>query len=152
MVRAHFCFSIVFLLMVTGNHEALAFEKSQTHHACAAIADSTERLACFDKSFPPGPLAAAALIESSRQNFGLTEKKQDANVAQQIDAALLAVTYAKGGLRIFELDNGQVWRETEANRMGTVKKGDKIIVRKGALSSFLLITPSDVSLRVKRVK
>jgi hypothetical protein len=152
MFRALFCFTATCLLMAAGSHQASASEKPQTSHPCAAVTDSVERLACYDKSFPPGPLAAAALMESSRQNFGLTEKKQDANVAQQIDAALVAVTYAKGGQRIFELDNGQVWRETEANRMGTVKKGDKIIVRKGALSSFLLITPSDVSLRVKRVK
>jgi hypothetical protein len=152
MVRAHFYFSIACLLMATGSHEALASEKPQTSHACAAVADSAKRLACYDKSFPPGPLAAAALMESSRQNFGLTEKKQDANVAQQIDATLVTTSYANGGQRIFELDNGQIWRETESSRMGTLKKGDKIIIRKGALSSFLLITPSDVSLRVKRVK
>lgn len=152
MARALFCYTLTGLLMAGGSDVASGSEKAQESHPCAAVAGSSERLACFDKSFPPGPQATAALAEASRQNFGLVQKKETVKGAEQIDAALAAVTYASGGLRLFEFDNGQVWRETEVNRMGMLKKGDKVTIREGALSSFLLITPGGASIRVKRVK
>jgi hypothetical protein len=116
-------------------------------HSCALIGSSTERLACYDKAFPPSPVAVA---EASRQAFGLMGNQGD-SAPIRIEATVSIVREINRDGRIITLDNGQVWRETQANASLMLKAGDKVLIREAALSSFLLVKGRQ-SVRVRRIK
>jgi hypothetical protein len=58
---------------------------------------------------------------------------------------------ALGELRI-ELDNGQVWVETEKHAGARFVAGEEITVKPGRLGSYFLTRPSGPSVRVKRLQ
>jgi len=116
-------------------------------HPCAMIGDTDERLACYDKAFPPN---AAAVAEASRQAFGLMDGQEAVTLAR-IEATVSAIRDINREGRLIILDNGQVWRETQTNSSLLLKPGDKILIREAALSSFLLVKGRQ-SVRVRRVK
>ena len=58
----------------------------------------------------------------------------------------------KGTQFIVTLDNGHVWVQSETNSRARLAVGDTVTIKKGALASYLLITPSKVATRVKRVQ
>jgi uncharacterized cupin superfamily protein len=98
--------------------------------------------------------------EKARREFGLNEQgkrsleenKTAATVPESITAAIKSTSRKPTGEQIFVLDNGQVWVESESNTPARVQPGDVVTVRKGALGSYLLVTPKRVATHVRRVK
>lgn len=151
-----------------------AHENGAPTHPCAAVEDDKERLGCFDRAFPrPEPVAApgtresedpdpeftAAPVTPAAESFGLSEAQLRArdpgrasDSLDQIEARVAAIRHQRTGERLITLDNGQVWLQTEVTLRGPLKEGDTITIRRGALSSFLLVTPGRVALRVRRVE
>lgn len=142
-------------------------------HRCALVDAPAERLACFDEAFPrpagadeaeqaAGAAAsapAAAMPMETEEDFGLSEVERRARAPErardsldQIEATVVSVRHFSTGERIITLDNGQVWRQTEATVRGPLAEGDQVVIRKGAFSSFQLVTPGRVALRVRRVE
>ncbi|WP_152540961.1 hypothetical protein [Luteimonas huabeiensis] len=124
-------------------------------HACAEVARAAERLACYDRAFPPSEAARHAAAELAREDFGLPDRTgapAAEPVPERIEARVTRVTYADGGRRVVTLDNGQTWATTEGGSRGHVAEGDSVSVRTGALGGYLLRTPAGVSLRVRRVR
>jgi hypothetical protein len=126
---------------------ATASAQMVENHPCAMIGAADERLACYDNAFPP---SVAAVAEASRKAFGLM-KGQEATMPARIEATVSAIREINREGRIITLDNGQVWRETQAYSSLLLKAGDKIIIREAALSSFLLVKGPQ-SARVRRIK
>jgi hypothetical protein len=152
--------------------------------SCTGIASDAERLACYDKAFGRGTVAAGTSAgapvattagaatatagavaavdpaEKARREFGLSEEgkrsleenKTVATAPESITAAIKSATRKPTGEQVFVLDNGQVWVESESNTPARVKTGDVVTVRKGALGSYLLVTPKKVATHVRRVK
>jgi hypothetical protein len=135
-------------------------------HPCASVPLAADRLACYDRAFPPPPAARAEAARAEQaqaeQAFGRrgtgTAAPQETRpalaetaVPDRIEAALTAVERSATGHRIFTLDNGQRWRETEVTSRGVLRVGDRVTIERGAFSSFLLVTPSRVGLRVRRL-
>jgi hypothetical protein len=116
---------------------------------CSQIPDDAERLACYDKTFPPGPFDKAVVAAASAKNFGKSEKK---STASSIQSGVVSIKYLVRNQRQFTLDNGQIWYETDKGQQVNVKVGDQITIKDAALSSYLLITPGGASIRVKRLK
>lgn len=128
-------------------------------HACAGEPDPAARLACYDRAFPPPVEVIEAAKERARADFGLDGERRalrnpgDAGGQadpERIEARLAKVTHIGGGLRSFELDNGQVWTQTDARSGGQVQAGDAVQVRKAILSGYVLVMPNGVTLRVRR--
>lgn len=134
-------------LLIASLIPATASAQVADSHPCAMIGAADERLACYDKAFPPN---ATAVAEASRQAFGLMEG-QDATTPARIEATVSAIREINREGRLITLDNGQVWRETQANSSLLLKPGDKILIREAALSSFLLVKGRQ-SARVRRIK
>jgi hypothetical protein len=131
-------------------------------HPCAATEDPEARLACYDDAFPP--VASATDLEQSRReqarrDFGLSivqkrdlaSEEERAATPERIEAAVVGVSQRANGQRVVTLDNEQIWLITETTDKGTLRAGDKVVVRRGAIGNFLLRTPGRVTLRVRRV-
>lgn len=129
-------------------------------HPCAEIADATARLACYDRAFPPklqspssnqGPTSAAA--PAAQQRFGLPpERKLENAPPSSISASLSGLEFRSDGARLFVLDNGQRWLETDSQRRGVAEVGDRVEIRAASFGSFMLITPARVGIRVRRLQ
>jgi len=112
---------------------------------CRSLADDARRLACYDQLFPPRAAAAqpstaqpstaqpgkshAGSAQGNTQqpatpgpDFGLSEQQQRANgtadeakAKESISATVTAVRNMPGGQFVVTLDNGQIWRQSEAD-------------------------------------
>jgi hypothetical protein len=70
---------------------------------------------------------------------------------ERIEGLIATVVHASGG-RTVTLENGQVWMVTEATSRGPTREGDEVMVRKGVMGNYVLVTASGVGLRVRRVR
>lgn len=126
---------------------------------CTAIANPSERLKCFD---------AAA----DRQGFGLPPPREPVTRAEdfgkapppprppeirEIGATVLEFARTAHGRAVFVLDNGQTWRQLDADstRVDEPRPGEamKVTIARGALESYnLAIDGRNGSVKVRRLK
>lgn len=122
-------------------------------HPCAAIAEDSKRLACYDQAFvPSNPQGAPA----SERNFGLSKaqlsvREPDAVGPQELSETVSKIATRQDRKRVVTLSNGQRWLLTEVNLLGRIDVGESVTIRKAALGSYKLITQSGIGLRAKRV-
>lgn len=151
-------------------------------HPCAAVAQDAERLACYDKAFGRSPqstadgkptaVAAGGAVATAtavptvdpvlkaQREFGLSatgkraldENKVAPPAPESLTATVTSVSRRPTGEQAFILDNGQIWLETESSTAVQTQPGDIVTVRKGALGSYLLVTPKKVATHVRRIK
>jgi hypothetical protein len=104
--------------------------------------------------------ATAAPSQPRREDFGLSDQEKRARAEQRaepkpiesISAAVQSVSRRPTGEQLFVLDDGQVWMELEAYARTRVKPGDTVTIRRGALGSYMLVTPNRVATHVRRLK
>lgn len=139
-------------LLLSAGTPAVAAVSPPTH-PCSGILAPTERLACYDHAFPPVHSAQAEAVAQARI-FGLPPRQsgEDASRVRHIASHVVTVGTDRDGERVFTLNNGQVWRQTESSVLGLARPGDAITIRAGSFGSYLLITPGGVPLRVKRIR
>jgi hypothetical protein len=161
---------------------------------CSSIANTAERLACYDrlagrasaKAPPSSPAAAAPAAPpvsaapvsaapvsaappaatpvpagaSTANDFGLSkvQKERADGAASSSPAAIKSITARVTGFRkgpsgrprvLF--DNGQTW-EYEEDGDYLLAVGDSVTIRRASLGSFLLVTPSKLVHRVRRIR
>jgi hypothetical protein len=97
------------------------------------------------------PTAAEASAADPR-NFGLTAVQQHtADVGPKSIAARISIVSSDQNGRVYiVLDSGQTW--TVLDNDGRLAAGDAVTIKRAALASFLMMTPSNHSYRVRRVK
>jgi hypothetical protein len=143
---------------------------------CAAVSGRDERLACYDAlaavSVPgvriaPAPAAPAGEAPADAgqaapaartanpddpANFGLTrhQLKVIPQGPDSIKAVVSQLTEDRLNNVYLVLDNGQTWGFIEPDPR--VRPGDPVTIKRAALGSFLMTTPSRHSYRVQRVK
>lgn len=144
------------VLLLSAAMPAAAAAPAATH-ACARIVAPTDRLDCYDRAFPPVHDSQAEAKEEVR-TFGLrprqdpAERTTEAARAKSIASQIVSVGSDRDGERVFTLNNGQVWRQTESSVLGLARAGDAITIRAASFGSYLLITPGGVPLQVKRIR
>jgi len=94
----------------------------------------------------------AALNAEDPQNFGLSPAQQHTTELgpKSIAARISNVSSNQAGQVFVVLDSGQVW--TVMDNDGWLAAGDAVIIKRKALRSFLMMTPSNHSYRVHRIK
>jgi hypothetical protein len=128
---------------------------------CAGIAAADERLACYDAlakarpSRPPAAPADAARREggaSDVKTFGLSRRQLPATTEgpHLIKALVTEVSVDRLGSVYVSLDNGQSWTFHDPDAL--LRSGDAVTIRRAALGSFLMTTPSRHTYRVQRMK
>jgi hypothetical protein len=146
---------------------------------CAVIASRDERLACYDAlaSQHPAPadsgagaaparqsVAAAAPAGGARvvpavpaeseqpEDFGLNPAQHSLPTRRvsSIIARVSGFSHSKqGGIQV-ELDNSQAWELDEADPL--LARGDVVTIRRAILGSYVMITASKRSHRVRRTQ
>lgn len=114
--------------------------------ACAGIEEAAKRHACFDVLTPE-------LRGNGVKTFG--EQKAPAATSAEPNRISLAVSAIDRGTDgvAFTMENGQVWKQSEARTLGSFGKGPWTAeIRKGALGSYSLSLNKGASIKVKRVK
>ena len=147
--------------------------------SCPQISDDKQRLACFDResapqkqraqatSPPPASLAApaaaatvpaaAATQLTPEQRVGLTsgqilqrQSPPSAPDLKELTAKVQEVSANSTGRGLFTLENGQVWRQVEADPNFSVKPGDTVRITKALLGSYFMSVNAHMSTRVTR--
>jgi hypothetical protein len=126
---------------------------------CADVADNLERLTCYDRQNPPRRAGAVKPDADFGANDELMRKRQADGVASaaargpdRITAKVTRISVASTGDTLVELDNGQVWQQTQSRLETIAALGDEVTVSRGALGSYFMVSKSRLSTRVKRVK
>ena len=152
------------LLMVAG--AAVAAESlPDGMRRCAAIADISVRVACYDQlagkapaaaAAPapvvatPAPVAAPAPVVATYGKAGTPKpaaygdaglEKSSAERAgdaapKSIDARIIALHEMAPSVFLISLDNGQIWQQGEARPGFTVNVGDTVRILSGSLGSY----------------
>jgi len=147
---------------------------------CAAIESAQERLACFDAAFgtevgalsepaeaaPPSapdtgaqasaPASAATpsatpAASSDDAGFGL-DKSMDELEGESLSSNIVSVGKDGFDKLLFELANGQLWRQTEYKYF-PVKAGQVAVISHGAMGSYKLYIDGESRwTRVRRVE
>ena len=119
---------------------------------CAADADQTQRLACFDA-------LARSLPEIEADKFGMTadiaQKRKEPEKRWVKDETLTgnirSLREAAHGELIFTLDNDQVWIQSEASPHIRFSVGEAVRIEHGAMSSLWLVADHGRKTKVKRI-
>lgn len=133
---------------------------------CRAIADPAQRLACFDAKV--GAMAAATekkdlvivdretIRATKRGLFGISLPKiklfggNDDEEVNQIESTINAAYAAKDGMSVFVLADGSRWKQTDG-RFTYPKAGQKILIKRAALGSFMAQVNGQPGVRVLRL-
>jgi hypothetical protein len=145
---------------------------------CAAVADSTARLACYDRLAPQvkaalapapaqvaGPSPAPPQAETTPEQFGSerlpkTEAQQSLEKAHERDSITAKLAdYAKNpfGKFIVVLANGQVWRQIQGDsgeaHFARTPSDNTVIISRAIFGSYQLrIAGSNKIFKVERLK
>jgi hypothetical protein len=125
---------------------------------CRSESDDARRLQCYD-SLAKGDTPAALKIppKMSQEEFGVSngpiaaQKSKSQPQLQEIVAKAVEVKKKANGELVVTLDNDQVWQQLQPSNL-RLRVGDEVIIKAGALGSFILVAPSGRGTKVQRVK
>lgn len=142
---------------------------------CRAIADATQRLACYDEQVSALDAAEAKqdvvvvdrgqIKKARRSLFGLTlptlsifgnrdgeEKQEEGDGFTEIEATIERASFNAGINRwIIILDDGARWVQSDTRDIPrSPKPGMKIKIRKAAMGSYLANIDGQIAIRVRR--
>jgi len=90
------------------------------------------------------------------KNFGLTETQIAPEKAQaaptSIKARIASISETRWGPVSAVLDNGQTWVFVDNEQQAGLRPQDPITIKRGALGSFVLVTPSHQAYHVRRAQ
>ncbi|MEG3089162.1 hypothetical protein [Sphingomonas sp. PB4P5] len=137
--------------------------------ACRAIADDAARLACFDREVGAFDIAVrerriavvdqAEIRKTRRTLFGIAlpsiklfDNSGEPEI-KELTATIKSTRQGEGGRIVFTLEDGAVWAQTDDFPVFySVKAGQKVTLKRGALSSFFADFEKAVTVRAKRLR
>lgn len=142
-----------------------AAQTGATAHPCAGVVEPTDRLACYDKAFPPAAGVRSDVVDlearrkKATEDFGLNQRqlfdRQPEELREiepdRIEGIVKRVVERATGERVVTLENGQAWLLTEGTSRGRLAAGDKVTIREAALGSYMLLTSNRIPLRARRL-
>jgi len=122
---------------------------------CATITADPERLACYDQLARIGPTAARAPAtptpQHDDQSFGMVKPPASTPPEpSRMEAKVLEVATDARGAPVLRLDNGQSWTLDEGPAV--LRVGDAIVIKRAALGSFRMTTPTGRVYQVRRLR
>ena len=136
---------------------------------CRAVADSAERLACYDRTAAAigDAVAKRDLVVFDREsvkktkrglfgfgipNLGIFGDDNDEVEITQIDGEIVSTAFNADGGYIFRLADGSRWTQMDGKPIALPpQNGDKVVVKKGVLGSYILSVARQPGVKVKRV-
>lgn len=103
--------------------------------ACRRMPDSAARLECFDR-------ASDALLMTKPTDAALMAKPPDDAPSpakrSNIESSIVGIYQPAAGRAAFTLENGQVWRQMDAENARSAKIGDRVVISKTFLGAYWL--------------
>lgn len=141
---------------------------------CRAIADPTERLACFDTAVAALQTAQERrdvvmvdrqqVREGRRRLFGLAlpripifgggddDDDNDQDAVRSLESTVSAVS-SSGSQYQVTLADGSVWLQVDNNALAVAPRaGHRVVVNRGALGSYMMRIMNQPGIRVRRVR
>jgi hypothetical protein len=136
---------------------------------CRNIADSAQRLACYDKaaSVIDDAVSKKDLVVFDRESvrktkrglFGLSVPdlgifgdEDNAVEVKQIDGEVVSTAMNADGGYIFRLADGSRWSQTDGKPIALPPEaGDKVVVKKGTFGSYILSVGRQPGVKVRRI-
>jgi hypothetical protein len=141
---------------------AAAAELPPQLEACAALSRDAERLLCYDKAVAQVRSGVEGTPAPSAENmFGansdvLSSAAHQPDVKReelrQISGIVTSLRRGDDGMIQLVLDNGQVWRQQDADVRLLVDEGDKVTIVRAVMGTFRLTDKSGRFARFKRVR
>jgi hypothetical protein len=122
--------------------------------ACTRLVDDVSRLSCYDAAFGVSKSSAAQHSGVGRfgDNGGLHSEPQ-ADLPKSMTAQVQQVTALGNGLFLLTLDNGQVWRTTQADSALDFKANDKLVLSRRVLGGYeISLAGRNASVNATRMK
>jgi hypothetical protein len=141
---------------------------------CAAMPEAAARLACYDRlaaragargnpdvaGVSPAeadPVVPATAVQAPGDTFGLEQKRLREETSApgartEVQGSIAALLARRDGRMVIELDNGQIWATTEPDAQRILAPGSRVTIRRASMGSFLLVTDSRRSIRVRRLE
>jgi hypothetical protein len=146
--------------------------------ACHGVADSQQRLACYDAVVSDllagakageGPVAAAEDViviskaqvrDAKRQAFGfdlsalsIFDRGEKPEVIDRITTVVDRAYQTGSGRWIIEMENASTWEQTDDEKVWKgPKKGSRADIRKASLGSYFINLDGQRAIRARRVK
>ena len=133
---------------------------------CRSIADSAQRLACYDRGVAALDKAQksnelyvadkAAMKEARRGLFGFSLPKmkifgdESLGDLDELETTIAGVSSSQRGL-VFTLPDGARWAQTDKRYMDKPKIGSKIKIEKALLGSYMASINGRAGFRVERI-
>ena len=134
--------------------------------ACEAVAESSARLACFDRTVAALAAAirdkkvvvidAATVREARRGLFGLSLPRlklfdsDDDEAIDEIDSRITGLASTREGKAVFVLADGSRWRQTESRQI-SARVGHPIKIKRGAMGGYMATVNNRSGIRVIRL-
>ena len=138
--------------------DAIASDIASDVARCRSELNDARRLQCYDSlAKSDAPVAPKMPTKMSQEEFGVSngpiaaQKSKSQPQLQEIVAKAAAVTKKTNGELVVTLDNDQVWQQLQPSTL-RLRVGDEVIIKAGALGSFILVAPSGRGTKVQRVK
>jgi len=138
--------SLVMLLLASPLLQAQTSLASQLEQ-CRNEKNALKRLVCYDEintgnPISPAPQAAERAHEDTARaqttdNFGKEHRQAAENPVDQLYATVEKLSFSRRNELIIELDNGQIWRQSESGQF-PLQNGDRIYIKRGMLGAFYL--------------
>jgi hypothetical protein len=141
---------------------------------CRAIADDAAKLQCFETATASLEQAVEArevvvvdreqVRESRRRLFGLDlprlpifgggggdDDDDDADDVSSLEGVVASVGWNSLGKYIIRLEDGGTWHQTDDRHLGVEpRRGNKVVINRGALGSYMMRVNGQPGMRVKR--
>lgn len=173
-------FIVLGIVGLIGTMATPSYAQVEGFRACAGILSDSERLACYDAAVAKLGAAEAAAIEQRRVTAKAEAERAAAQAKEAAAKAQVAAFGAEGvpgkgavksdnldklsgavaevftsglGYIVVVMDNGQIWRQTEAATLPPIRSGDPVTIKKGLLGNYrLTFDKQGRTIRVKRFR
>ncbi|SRR6266404_1608084 len=138
------------IALVSLAHADSASQMLKEMSRCSAIADAAERLRCYDTAAP-----RAGTLAPQADDFG--RPAPTSPQLAQLSANVREFWKTSRGLAVFVLDNGQTWRQIEADGTPLLEPlagtTFKVTIEPGLLNSYnLMIEGRNGLIKVRRIQ
>jgi hypothetical protein len=134
--------------------------------ACTRLGDDAARLACYDAALGHNAASSAAKPPAAQQSGvsktetsakfgdnGQLHPESKADLPKNLTAQVQQVTPLPTGLYRLALDNGQIWRTTEADLALAFKVNDMVTISRRVLGGYeISLAGHSTSVNATRVK
>ena len=136
----------------------------QAIELCRAEQNALRRLTCYDAIENKSENMTKQSVSASQEkpeihtqttttdDFGLEHRKVEAQSTDRVYVNVKNVGYNERKERVFEFDNGQIWRQTDSGYYA-INPGETHFIKRGMLNSFFLGNDNNNrTVRVRREK